>query len=306
MPAASRFSRPALALTIPRRHNGEMPTEPLSEPVAQGPPTAAHSSTPISPVPFLLGAFIVGNVLFLLCINVLGFFKDLGWLLDSEGATWKVVSHLALDLPEDRPSHANDLLRLSRRWGDVTGQTQSWMLFAPGIGDSASFAEVELRWDDAPPGHAGAGSIPPVRLSSENLPANMASYLRWGNSRQRKYETNVVVRVVLYSDETEATARKRWARSIRQRFRDQWDTIQAYLTWRLRKHREAHPSQAAPRQVILFSRCYFIPGPEQQPWNWQGPFTVPVARLRPGKDARVEMYDLLAANFVPRNRAFSQ
>lgn len=245
----------------------------------------------------LLGLFIVINIAYLLTINVLGFIKDLGWMMDASEPSAKVVNRLALDLPRNE-GHAQDAYRLARRWGDVTAQYQSWCLFAPGVSDIGAFADLEVRWDELPPDSPPAqGSRPPLLLLNTDSPADLSSYVRLGYSRFRKYENNIVVRIYRNQDDTDEQARNRWGRAIRASFHEQSDTMLAYLAWRWRQLREEDATLPLPAQVILRSRSFRIPPADRTPWMWEGPVSVPVARWRPESDV-VECYDPSTQSFL--------
>lgn len=252
-----------------------------------------------------LGVFIVANIAFLVAMNGFEFFKDLNWVLDTDTPTGKLVSRLALDLPGEDESHAGELYRISRRCAEVTGLNQSWCLFAPDVFDSGVFADLEFRWDDGLPGTPPqAGVRAPLLLKNPNDPGDLHSYLRTGYSRWRKFETNIVVHIRRDKDDSDETTVENWSKAISRKFRKQWDTMQAYLNWRSRKWQGENPDAPAPRQVILHSRAYWILPPDTEPWTWDGPYSVPVARLRSGFDY-VEMFDPKTRGFLSRDQALA-
>jgi hypothetical protein len=251
----------------------------------------------------LLGLFIVTNIGALLIMNGLGFVKDLGWMMAEDSPALMVVNRLSFDLPRDE-GPALETYKLARRWGEVTAQCQSWCLFAPWVAEHWTFAELEVRWDDRLPGRPpAAGARQPLLLLNDGYPDDLTDYFRLGNSRFRKYENNVIVRVYRYPDEPEEDARLRWARAIRARFREQTDTIQAYLGWRWRKLRDKMPDLPEPRQIILLSRGYRTPPPGREPWMWEGPFITAVARWRPENGGALDMFDPRSQAFVMREQA---
>src|SRR5438094_7623764 len=73
--------------------------------------------------------------------------------------------------------------RLARTWGRLTGQPQTWQLFAPDVADLAGFPAVELRWG---PGRSRV-------LRSENEPADRHALFRAGRFRLRRYEPTLDV-----------------------------------------------------------------------------------------------------------------
>jgi hypothetical protein len=280
------------------------------EPSPQLPGSNSLEREPAAPRPtnaqFLLGLFIVSNICFLFVMNVFELLKDLSWLVDTETPAAKVAVRLALDLPREEDSHAGEVYRFARRYAEFTGLNQSWCLFAPAVFDSGTFADIELRWDDEPPGApAPPGTRRAVLLPDLNDPGDMSSYVRLGNSRLRKYESNIVVYIKREEGENEDEVNKRWARSIQKKFQKQWDTMQAYMNWRWGKWQEKNPEQPTPRQIILVERCYWIPAPGEGPFAWDGPYTVAVARWRPDVDEYVQMFDPVSRSYVSRSQALS-
>jgi hypothetical protein len=282
-----------------------------SDMTASSPPPPTSSSThPEGAAPgptnaqFLLGLFIVSNIIFLFVMNVFELFKDLSWLVDTDTPAAKVATRLALDLPREDASHAGEVYRMANRYAEITALNQSWCLFAPAVFDSGSFADIEMRWDDEPAGApAPVGTRSALLLPDLNAPGDLQSYVRLGKSRLRKYESNIVVHVKREKDESEEEMKQRWGRTIKKLFVKQWDTMQAYMNWRWRLWREASPDEPTPRQIILLSRCYWIPEPGEQPFAWEGPYIVPVARWRPEHEDYVEMFDPVSRSYVSRSQA---
>lgn len=277
---------------------------------AQPPNTTFAPGEAFAPRPrnaqFLLGLFIVSNIGFLLVMNVFELLKDLSWLIDTETPAAKVAMRLALDLPRDEDSHAGEVYRFARRYAEVTGLNQSWCLFAPGVFDAGAFADIELRWDDELAGSpAGPGGRRVVLLPDLNAPDDLSGYLRLGNSRLRKYESNIAVYVKREKGESEKEVNERWARAIKKLFVKQWDTMQAYMNWRWRLWKEDNPEAPTPRQIILVERCYWIPPPGDEPFAWDGPYTVTVARWQPEVYDYAEMFDPVSRSYLTRSQALS-
>src|SRR5207244_1249452 len=145
-----------------------------------------------------------------------------------------------------------DVLRpLSRRYSQITGQSQGWCLFAPGVGNQCVFPALELRWDEdphnAPPvarqlavlaardplqGAALAAALkrppktmalPPEELHSANEPADPDHFLRVGNFRLRRYEGNVYIVLRPYAGETELEIHQEWNKRIKEHLSDYGD-----------------------------------------------------------------------------------
>jgi hypothetical protein len=74
--------------------------------------------------------------------------------------------------------------------------------------------------------------------------------------------------------------------------------IRAWLAWRLKEYRAAHPVRGEPTEVILKHR--YIPTPKPgDPHGWtQTPQERPFARWRPADDS-FEAYDAVNKRFVP-------
>lgn len=248
-----------------------------------------------TPRQILLGVFILGQLFFLFSSNLVGFLRDVrpemttaqrniaealapGWP-DGKGHAWMILDHLA---------------KADRVWAELTGQTQTWSLFAPTIGRECVFPALELSWQDD---QAPAPRAPELVLS-DNEPVNPKDYFRAGNFRLRRYECNLVPALVPFTDETPAQTNARWRDAIRAHVADYAQTIRGYLRWRLDQIMSRRPGWALPRQVILIARRYHINDYAAAPPYWDGPFTVPLARwqTREKRDA-LEWYDPVDKSF---------
>jgi hypothetical protein len=223
----------------------------------------------------------------------------------------------------------------TKAWSLLSGQPQGWTLFTP-PGDECPFPVVELRWDEAPPapwdvvprlaplaaGNALAAAVlaavpgpgPPLMayepemLRSANEPPDPNSYLRLGKFRLRRYESSIGVILVSHADEPELDRKERWRSLIEDYFRREWETVYAYLRWRLAEYRQAHPERLPPRQVILHVRRYHIFAPEEAGDSpWDEPDLRPIARWRPccvcpTSHVPVEMFDPETDSFEWRRR----
>ena len=230
----------------------------------------------------LLGVFIVAQLLFLFSANLLGFLQDTrprmtdwqrhiaetiapGWP-HAKGPAWNLASHLA---------------KADRIWGELTGQTQSWSLFAPIIGRECVFPALEVRWHDADPAEL---------VLSDNEPPEPNHFIRIGNYRMRRYESNLCVALTPDADETPEQTHTRWRDAIRQHATDYAQIIRGYLRWRLDQIMARRPGRDVPRQVTLVMRRYHINDYGAGPPYWDGPFTVPVARTQ-GNGETLEWFD---------------
>jgi hypothetical protein len=280
----------------------------------------------------VLGLFIVGQCLFLLSANFIGFLKDNrtemgpemreaveavapGWP-EAKGHLWHLMDHVA---------------NLDKSWTQATGQFQPWSLFAPTIGRECVFPAVEYRWDDDP-SSAPALARPLALLAaqssyevaclgelvhkaervplapelelSENEPPNPEHFFRVGNFRLRRYETNIAITLRPYDEDGEKPekTRERWRERIRAHVADYAEIILGYLRWRLDRAMVRRPHRVLPRQIILVLRRYHINDYEKAPPYWSGPHSVAMARWQPAAtwDAsheRLEWFDPVSNRF---------
>ena len=178
------------------------------------------------------------------------------------------------------------------RWVELTGQTQSWSLFAPNVWTHVPFDAVELRWD----------AKPPVLLLSDNEPRDIHRYFRVGYFRLRRFESSIDVGLPLDADKQPEEMQDLWRRNIADRVREQAVAMRAYMEWRMKRYMDDHPDLETPEQVILHLRVYRIPPPRTKPWDWSGPEDHVLARWRPSfryinGAPPVELYDPIAERF---------
>lgn len=255
----------------------------------------------------LLGLFVVGQLGFLFTANLLGLLESARPRLKDQA----VIETLAPGYTRETGhvhDAVNEVIQFTRRWGELTGQPQSWSLFAPNVTTQIPFVVVQLRWDeeyDAAPAPSG-GEL----LRSENEPADVRRYFRIGRFRLRRVESALDVGLHLAEGKTVDWAAPAWRERILSQVRDLGPEIHAYLRWRLRQYRQVHPDTPEPRQVVLWERMYVIPAPDASPtpWDWQLNSYQPVARWRPGTAAAddrppLEAYDPVARRFtaVPKD-----
>jgi hypothetical protein len=246
-----------------------------------------------------LGLFIVGQLLFLTAANLLA-------LLERARPKLKDGRLIEAVLPgwTRQEGHAYDATQvaigLANRWEQVTGQPQDWALFAPNVEDKVPFLAVELRWDEAVPGATGQVEL----LLSENEPANVNRFLRFGKFRLRRYEAAVDLGLHLPEGKTADDMSVEWRDRIEKHVRDKWREIRAYLRVQVRSFARDHPDRPPPRQAILLVRLYVIPAPDanREPWTWELNSVQPLARWRPdaeeeSSDIPIEWYDHLFQRF---------
>ena len=272
----------------------------------------------------LLGAFILWQLAFLLGINFLDMInsgreemqdKDYSPGIDRVFPGWPSKS-----------GHFHDLTdigdKITRRYAQLTGQTQGWSLFAPDVGRQCVFPAVLVRWDRDPLS-APAFSLPlasltarnpltkavfwsaaatapkSVTIISDNEPRDVKHFLRIGHFRLRRLESSISL-ILRVDDkaETPTEAAERWRSRIARLLDEDGDVAKAYLHWRWESYRKAHPDLPAPKQLILVMRRYAIRPPEKSPPYWDGPFTVPVARWQPKANrTELEMYNPVLQRF---------
>ena len=237
---------------------------------------------------------------------------------------WAAVTSLPLDIgplldewaEEDKKSRLAQFKEKNidgplNRWARLTGQEQNWSLFAPNTVDWTCLISVELRWTDDPEpledrlegkaviALAGGTAMPlldappagapdTLRLLSDNQPRDIASYVKIGHFRTRRFESNLETAMRKNSrDEKEEDYRHRWEQRVRDKVhgdtnRGEGEEIAIYLPWKLRKFLDQNPGVPEPKQVILYSRTWTIPAPPgERPWMWEEESDEPVCRWRP-------------------------
>jgi hypothetical protein len=184
-------------------------------------------------------------------------------------------------------------------WSQVTGQEQGWSLFAPGMPPYSVVPAVELRFADGSSDTLLSPFEPADKLNPrlrptliDNRPFNVEAQLMYPvwfappEEIAALYVPEEVAKLPEVYGELPDAARK-WRGVIR-----------AYLAWRLKSYREAHPDRPAPVEVILKHR--FIPTPKPtDPRGWTQPIAErPFAKWRPADDS-YEAYDAREKRFVP-------
>jgi hypothetical protein len=282
-------------------------------------PSNCSATTPTSeysPRQVVLGIFVVGQLAFLVLSNLIGLYQDAQPRLDPQIAA--VVDRI---LPgySTKQGHAWMLVDEAstplRRWAQLTGQDQSWSLFAPGVAKVTGFPAVQFVWDEVPTSAAvvarplsllaatnplevaaldlaresvSTPAHPEELFLSDNEPLDRQHFFRVGKFRTRRYESNLIPYLTQRQGdsgdkaETEAEARERWVGYIRDHVNDNGDQMLAYVKWRLAVWQQQHPDRPAPRQVILVERTYTILPPEDATGEvWEGPRTLPLMRWQP-------------------------
>jgi hypothetical protein len=248
---------------------------------AQGPlPSASITEAARGPraAQVLLGLFILWQVCFLFAANLL---EVLRYYRPSVASAEATLAQVLAPGWAAQEGHVHDLVEtvvcVTNRWSHVTGQPQSWGLFAPNVVSECPFVAVELRWED----DDGSAAHAPVLLLSENEPDDVTRFFRWRNFRLRKFESYLDVVLQPEEDETPEACARRWQNLIEDRLRRETNTAILYLRWRRDAYQREHPDRPEPRQLILHVRRYHIPAPNEGRIGWDGPFMEPVARWRP-------------------------
>ncbi|MFL5241794.1 MAG: hypothetical protein ACJ8FY_06775 [Gemmataceae bacterium] len=248
----------------------------------------------------LLGLFVLGQVIFFLAANLLGFLPTLRDNL--QDTAW--ARALAPDWL-DKKGRADEVLikatAVCQRWQELTGQPENWSLFAPNVSNDIWFVRVEMDWRDSD-SSAPDGALQPVSCFSENEPPDPNRFFRVGRFRIRRYEMTVEAHVYKEADKLPEDRAADWRDTIREKVRKDWDNMQAYLHYRLRRFHEQRPDLPTPRQLVLIVRHYVIPPPSQAPFSWEVPEEVPIARWRladPPSDEYlpIEAYDPVTCRF---------
>jgi hypothetical protein len=272
--------------------------------------------------PILLGLFIVGQLFFLIAANVLGYLSELRDHVNKRSAPAEVVQaveHLAPGWLNEQ-GHLYEVQKLLtsvlKPWEQMTGQYQMWALYSPDIYRDICFPAVEFQWDDPGPAahlaplaatnpwealilEQAARDAPPALdpevMRSDNEPADANHYFRVGMFRVRRFEGQLEVLLLPEAEPEE------WQETIRERVREMGGAMRSYLLWRWHEFEKRHPDRPRPSALVLQMRRYHIRPPQDAPPYWDGPFVVPVARLRlpPGQPpaATLEPYDPVAEEF---------
>lgn len=250
-----------------------------------------------------LGVLIIGQLLFLFSSNFIAVVHDLhanvtrtaGREVDSIAPGWTAKEGHAWQASQT-------IAGLGNRWGELTGQTQGWSLFAPGVSAECVFPAVRLlREEPAESAAAIGGRLLPLAADgplsalvlnllarggdapnlpaatadwlSDNEPRDVNAFFRFGEFRLRRFEGALALSLTESPDESPDSRAKRWRGEIEKFVVSHSTKIHAYLRWRSAQL----PGGADARQVILLMRRFHINEPDKADL-WQGPFVTPVAR----------------------------
>jgi hypothetical protein len=280
----------------------------------------------------VLGLLVLWQLFFLLSANLFGFLTTLQRQGGKKDVLVKeavqMIEHLAPGWLREQ-GHLHEAQRLltplDKAWEQVTGQYQSWQLFAP-TGRDIVFPAVEFLWHDDPQTSAvaqlaattpwesitlavadrlcGPSLPPPVLLLSENEPADITRYFRFGLFRIRRFESQLDLVLLPEQDKPPEVYRKEWAKSIRGHVMQEGSTMRNYLFWKWREYSRQHADLPEPTQLVFVARGYRIRAPEMAPPYWDGPFVTPLMRFRPRAgqapaDVATETYNPSTGRFEP-------
>jgi hypothetical protein len=185
-------------------------------------------------------------------------------------------------------------------WSELTGQEQGWSLFAPGMPPYAVIPAVEFRFADGPsdtvlsPYEPLDKQNPRPRVPLlDNRPFNVEAQLMYPAWYAPPEEV-----AKLYAPPEEVALLPDVYRALPETARKWRNVVRAYLAWRLKAYREAHPNRPEPVEVILKHR--FIPTPKPaEPRGWTRPVVErPYVKWRPADDS-YEAFDAVSGRFVP-------
>jgi hypothetical protein len=256
----------------------------------------------------LLGLFIIGQLGFLAAANVLdmvtgaqpGIPEAIKPAVEKVAPGWTKKTGHFWELTQMTSS-------LTRFWGQVTGQPQSWSLFAPLVAGESTFPALRLIYEEDPrtaPAISRTVSLlaagdgvqamalaallhpetkppGPILQHSDNEPRDLDGYFRLGLFRLRRLENNLVLPLLKREDEAPEETRRRWKGEIEKYVRENGDLLHAYMEWRSRSLQRRHSDLGPPCQVILLMRVVRTRPPEDSPPFWEEPMEYPVARWLP-------------------------
>ena len=253
----------------------------------------------------LLGLFIVLHLLFLVVNNFFGLLEDARSSVPSEQrATIEQIAPGWLEKKGQLWSFVDEASLLSQRWSQVTLQLQTWSLFAPGISKECAFPALLLsdtEHDSWPLEPGGNRTIDPALgrlVLSNNEPADLTSYVRWGNFRLRRYENSLVIYLRPWEDETPEATLTRWRDAIKEHLasKENEEMFRQYLRFRVA---QIKPS-TEPRQVALLMRRYALKDSEAGADFFDGPFMVPILRWRSRQGADLlDVFNPVTQHFEP-------
>ena len=185
-------------------------------------------------------------------------------------------------------------------WSELSGQEQGWSLFAPGPPPYSLIPAVEFRFADGtsdtvlseyePADKRHPRPRPPLVY---NRPFNFEAqfiYAVW-------YAPPAPV-AGLYATPEEVANLPELYRVLAGAVRESRGPIRAWLAWKQKEYRAAHPDRGEPTEVILKHRYIPTPKPGAPPGWTHPPAERPFARWRPATNA-LDAYNLSDERYVP-------
>lgn len=185
-------------------------------------------------------------------------------------------------------------------WSEVTAQEQGWSLFAPGPPPYTVFPAVEFRFADGT-SDTMLSDFEPADKRHPPLRPPLVDNRYFNFEAQFTYAVwyappEEIAKLYVSAEE---------AAKLRETYRDIPDTvrlwqkpIRAWLAWRWKKYRAAHPEREMPVEVILKHRYLPTPKPGEPPEWAQSVQERPYALWRPASDS-FDAFDMVKSQFVP-------
>lgn len=246
-----------------------------------------------------VGLFATWQLVFLPAANLIDFVpRRVGPPLEPITDGYQQRGTFTANEPVQRAAEAaGDVLDF---WSEVSGQEQGWSLFAPGMPPYSVFPAAEFRFADG----TSDTVLSPFEPADKLNPRLRAPLV---DNRPFNVEAQLIYPVWFAPPEEVA---KRYAppeelaqlpdvyRELPETARKWREVVRAWLAWRLKEYRAAHPERGEPVAVILKHR--FVPTPKPgEPRGWSHPAVErPYARWRPADDT-YEAYDVPSKRFVP-------
>jgi len=158
------------------------------------------------------------------------------------------------------------------RWGELTGQSQCWALFAS-FGVQSAMPAVELQWPDREP----------VTIRCYFEPQNPSKYFYAPEPccRLFNYEYRTVIYYWASRPNDYTSDPEKYRRDSMQIAFDQRRSTTTYLKWKTQHYLSAHPDMPAPEIIVLKARISPDPSPGMSKVDRPPTYEVPVARWIP-------------------------
>lgn len=224
-------------------------------------------------VRWLVGVFIVWQLVFLVTSNLANFLEEDGRLNDRQSASVQAMLNLQ---------------RGMQAWSHATLQREYWGVFRSPPTQSV-FPAVEVTWSEPYQGQTT------LLLRSFEEPDDPTRFLMLNplNDRLHNYETwlpfadwekRAAIGDAVQREEALRELIHEWRRPL-------W----AYMQWRIEPYRLSHPNMPAPAEVVLLWHVYLAPTPSED-GPPSGPIRRDLVRWQASRqvdpnDVRLEVYD---------------